>query len=243
MTVGLGLSDFAKGASYVMARPGLYKWVAAPFALTLLVLVAVAWGVYGIAAPGADAIASLLPGFLESLLAGVLKALFVAVLAVGGYVVFVAVAAMITAPFCEMLSEAIECERSGEEGPPFSVPTFLRDLVLGILHAVRRVSLFLLSIAAIFLVGAVIPGLGPILATILSGYVTVRFAAFDAMDAVMARKGWRYGQKKSFLRTHSSRTFGLGAAIALLLLVPLVNVVALPFGAAGATLLYLDVAE
>ena len=241
--MGKGLGDFTRGASYVVSRPSLYKWIAAPFVLTVFVLVGVAWGAWSIAAPGADAVAGLLPGFLSSLIGGALKALLVGLLAIGGYVIFVAIAALITAPFCEMLSEAIEVERTGHDSGPFSLGTFVRDIVLGISHALRRVMKYVLLVACIFIVGVIVPVIGPPVAAALSALVTIRFAAFDALDAVMARKGWTYSQKKNFLRAHSGRSFGLGAATAAILLIPVFNVLALPFAAAGATLLYLDVGE
>jgi uncharacterized protein involved in cysteine biosynthesis len=66
--------------------------------------------------------------------------------------------------------------------------------------------------------------------------MTARFAAYDAYDAVWARKGWSYRAKMAFLGRQRARTTGLGAAVALLLIVPVVNLVALSIGAAGATL-------
>jgi len=238
---GQGLGDFTRGAAFVLSRPRLYKWIALPFVLSLVILVAIGWGAWAIAAPGAAAVAAWLPGFLAGLIGGALQALLVGLLAVGAYVLFVAVAALITTPFCEMLSEAIEEERTGVPGPPFSIVAFVRDVVLGLAHALRRVILYLLLVASIYLVGLVIPGVGPIVATVLSALVTIRFAAFDALDTVMARKGWRYAQKKAFVRAHSGRSFGLGAATAMVLVIPIVNVLAFPFAAAGATLMCLEV--
>ncbi len=238
---GRGLSDFSRGAAFVMARPRLYKFVVAPFVLSLAILIAIAWGLWTFAAPGAAAVAAWLPAFLAGIVGGALHVLLLGVLAVGGYVAFVAVAALVTTPFCEMLSEAIEEERTGVPGAPFSVFVFVRDLVLGISHALRRVILYLLLVAAIFLVGLVIPGVGPVVATVLSALVTIRFTAFDALDTVMARKGWRYTQKKAFVKANSARSFGLGTATAAVLAIPVVNVLAFPFAAAGATLMCLDV--
>jgi uncharacterized protein involved in cysteine biosynthesis len=238
LALGKGLTDVGRGARYVAAHPGLYKWVALPFAISLVVLAVVGWLAWSVAAPGAEVVAGYLPGFLSSLVGGALKVLMIAVIGVGAYVLFFAIAALITAPFCEMLSEAIEVQVGGRQAP---AGNFARDLVLGIGHAIRRVLLYLFSIAIIFVLGLIIPVVGPIAATVITAIVTIRFAAFDAMDAVMARHGWSYEQKKSFLRMHSSRTFGLGAGVAALMVIPVVGALALPFGAAGATLLYLDV--
>ncbi|MBT8492608.1 MAG: EI24 domain-containing protein [Deltaproteobacteria bacterium] len=238
VSLGQGIADFVRGARYVAARPRLYKWVALPFLISLVILAVVAWLAWSLAAPGAEAVADLLPGFLASLVGGALKVLLVLVIGVGGYVLFFAIAALITTPFCELLSEAVEVEVSGGEAPAGNLA---RDLVMGIGHAIRRVLLYLLAVLAIFLLGLVIPVIGPIVAALVTIMLTIRFAAFDAMDTVMARHGWSYDQKKSFLQQHRSRTFGLGAGVAGLAVIPIVGALALPLGAAGATLLYLEV--
>ena len=80
-----------------------------------------------------------------------------------------------------------------------------------------------------------------VLAIAIGYYVTARFAAYDTYDAVFARRGWSYGAKMEYLARHRSRTLGLGAGVALLLMVPVLNLLALPLGAAGATLGFLHI--
>ena len=235
-----GIADVLRGAALVLKTPSLYKWLVLPFVLSLAILVGVAWFGYSLAAPGAEAIAGLLPDFLQSLAGAALKALLVVIIAVGSYVVFIAIAALVTTPFCEMLSEAIEDMQGGKPGPDFSLAQLLSDLVVGIVHGLRRVLLYLFSVVVLLLIGALVPVIGPIIALAITAIVTIRFAAFDVMDCVMARKSWSYDQKKSFLRSNRSRTFGLGAATATLAVIPVFGLLAMPFGAAGATLFYLE---
>jgi len=237
------LGDFFRGARYVLAHRRLYKWVALPFLLSLLLLATIAWGLWALSAVIIAFVVALMPAFLAVLVGGLLHIVVLALLAIGAYVLFFGVAALITTPFCEMLSEAVEEERTGVPAPPFSVGVFLRDLVLGISHALRRVFLFLVSVLAMLLLGAVLPVVGVFIAAIATAFITSRFAAFDAMDCVLARKGWRYKAKKQFLAEHRARTLGLGAAVAGMSWIPLVGALALPFGAVGATLLYLDVTD
>jgi uncharacterized protein involved in cysteine biosynthesis len=73
--------------------------------------------------------------------------------------------------------------------------------------------------------------------------VTARFAAYDAYDAVWARKSWGYRAKVDYLAEQRARTTGLGATVALLMVVPVANLLALSIGAAGATVAYLDTAR
>ena len=65
-------------------------------------------------------------------------------------------------------------------------------------------------------------------------------AAYDCYDAVLSRRDLPYEAKTAYLAARRGRTFGLGAAVAGMLLVPVLNLVALGVGAAGATLAVLD---
>jgi uncharacterized protein involved in cysteine biosynthesis len=86
----------------------------------------------------------------------------------------------------------------------------------------------------------VVPVIGPVLAILIGGYLAATSASYDCFDAVLARRLWPYRRKVEFLRSHRGRTLGLGAAVAAMMLVPVLNLVALGIGAAGATLAALD---
>lgn len=237
-----GLSDVRRGAAFVAARPRLWHWVAAPFVLVALLLGALVWLAVRFAGPLLDRWLGALPGWLGDTLPGLLSWLLIALLLVAGYVVFVGVAMILAAPFNEMLSEDIEAELTGAPAERFSLPRFVRDLVVGLVHGLRRVALYLGLSAVLFAVGLLVPIAGPPVAAALGALVTARFAAYDSYDAVLARKRWAYRDKGAFLGAHRARTLGLGVAVAALLVVPLLNLLALPLGAAGATIGYLDLA-
>lgn len=222
-------------------RPRLWGWVLAPAIVAALILGAVGFVIYDALDPFIASIASWAPDFLERWIAGFLRVVLVAVLVVGGYFVFFGVAALIAAPFNEMLSEAIEAELTNTEPPGFSLSTFTRDLFVGMVHALRRVAVYIGAIIAIFLVGLLVPVVGTLISIIAGAFLTVRFAAFDAMDAVWARRGYSYRQKTDYLRAHADRCHGVGIGVSLMMLVPGLNLVALSAGAVGATLLAIDV--
>lgn len=229
-----------RGARFLAARPRLWKYILAPAMLALAILVGVIWFVASRAERAITWIVSWLPDFLERWVGGALEIVLVAALAVGGYFVFLALAALVAAPFNEMLSEAVEEEVTGAAGSPFSIATFLRDLALGIAHAARRVIAYLFTIALLFVLGVIVPVVGPIAATVLAAVVSARFAAYDAFDAVWARRGWAYAVKIEYLRRHRARSYGLGGAVAALALVPGLNLIALSIGATAATLSFVD---
>lgn len=235
--LGRGVYDGVRGAAYLIGHPRLWGWVLAPAIVIALVLVALIGGIVGMLSAPIATVAAVLPGhFAENLL----KIAATIVLAIASYSLFISAAAVIAGPFNEMLSESIEEHETGEPSPKFSLLRFVADAAVGMLHAIRRVVVYLFVILALLVLGLVVPVVGSIAATVLGAIATARFASYDAYDAVWARRRLRYRQKMAFLRAHRWRTLGLGAVVAGILLVPGLNLVALAIGATGATLRSLD---
>jgi CysZ protein len=237
-----GTGDVARGGGYLLAHPRLLVWVVAPALITLLVIVAVVWGVLALADPAPVWVAAHLPPWL-SWVGGLLRVVIVVGLGVLGYLVFVTVTGLLAGPFCEMLSEAVEVEVTGRDAPGFSLSAFARGMVMGIVHAARRLLVYLATVILVFVLGAAIPGIGAAIGVALGGYFASTSAAYDCFDAVLARRLWPYRRKLDFLRAHRGRTLGVGAATAGLMLVPLVNLFALGIGATGATLAVIDLEQ
>lgn len=232
-----GVRDAFAGARFVLARPRLWKFVLAPALVTLAIVAGiVAGGVAVLGAPVA-ALVAILPGdWAES----VVKVLLGVLLAIASFSLFFGIAAMIAAPFNEMLSEAIEEELTGATGERFAVLGFVRDIVVGIAHAARRVIVYLFVMLALLALGVLIPVIGTLAAAILGAIATARFASYDAYDAVWSRRRLAYRSKVEALREARWRSLGLGACIAAGAIVPGVNLFVLSVGAAGATLAALE---
>jgi CysZ protein len=237
-----GTGDVARGGGFLLSHPRLLVWVVAPAVVTLLVIAAVVWGVLALTDPALAWVATHLPSWL-SWIGGLLRVAVVGVLCVLGYLVFVTVTGLLAGPFCEMLSEAVEEEVTGRDAPGFSLSAFARGLVMGIVHAARRLLVYLATVILVFVLGAAIPGIGPAIAVALGAYFASTSAAYDCFDAVLARRLWPYRGKLDFLRAHRGRTLGVGAATAGLMLVPIVNLFALGIGATAATLTVIDLEQ
>lgn len=233
--LGRGVRDVGRGFAYLSAHPRLWGWVIAPAAVTLVllgVLVAVA---SRLLTQVVASVTAHLPSWLGGAASWGLSIIVVIGLAVAALLVFVALAGAIAGPFCELLSEAVEVQLTGREGPPFSLVRFVHEVAIGVGHALRR--LIGAAFGAIFLFAlSFVPLVGTIAALVIGGWFAARAAAYDSYDAVLARRALAYRDKLAFLHTHRGRTLGLGAAVACLLLVPGVNLVALGVGAVGATL-------
>lgn len=228
-----GVLDGLRGALYLVRHPRLWKYVLAPLVVAAVLLAFGVGGALTLLSGPIAALAALLPGTwadnVLTLLAGV-------ALTIASITILISVAALVAGPFNEMLSEAIEEQETGAASPPFRVLGFVRDVVVGIYHAARRVFVYLLVLAVLLVIGVAIPVVGTIAAAILGAIATARFASWDAYDAVWSRGRMRYRDKVAYLRAHRWRTLGLGAVVAPILVIPGLNVVGLAIGATGATL-------
>jgi CysZ protein len=228
-----GVFDALRGAAYLVTHPRLWKFVLAPaIAAALLLVVAIGSVLHLLERPIA-ALAAVVPGSWAD---NVLQLLAGVILTIASVVIFVSVAAMVAGPFNEMLSESIEEHETGVASPPFRLLGFLRDLVVGIAHAARRVAVYLVVMAVLLVIGVGVPVVGTVIAAVLGAIATARFASYDAYDAVWSRQRLSYRDKISYMRTDRWRTLGLGAVTAIVLVVPGLNVVGLAIGATAATL-------
>lgn len=234
-----GAADLGRGFRFLAARPRLWPWVIAPALVTLVLLVAAIAGVIALARPLVDWATGWMPDAIESWGRGLVWILVVAALGLAALLAFVSVTGAVAGPFNELLSGAVEEAVTGVPGPRFSLAGFLRDAAIGILHAARRLLAFVAGALVVFAIGLV-PVVGTVIAAALGFWLAARAAAYDCYDAVLARRGLAYQAKLAVLARHRGRTLGLGAAVAGLLLVPLVNLVALGVGATAATLTLLE---
>lgn len=229
----LGVYDGLRGAAYLARRPRLWRWVIAPAVVAAVLLVLAVGSILSALGPPLAAVAAVLPGSWAD---NVLRLMAGIALAIASVSIFISLAALIAAPFNEELSEAIEEEVTGVPGPRFSLSRFVVDVLIGIAHAARRVFVYVVVMGALLVLGVAVPVIGTALATALGAIATARFASYDAFDAIWARRRYRYRAKVAYLRENRWRTLGMGAVVAVLLVVPGLNLVGLSVGAAAATL-------
>jgi CysZ protein len=229
-----GVRDVGRGLGMLRAHPALWKWVIAPAAVTLVLLIALIIGVVQLVDPLVGWLVTHLPSWLAGVASSLLTVMIVIGLSFCALVLFVALAGAIAGPFNEMLSERLEAVLTGQPEPPFSWAVFAREAALGVVHSIRRLISSLIGLVVVFVVGLV-PVIGTIAAVLIGGWLAARSASYDCYDAVLARRSMAYRDKLAYLARHRRRSFGLGAAVAGMLLVPGVNLIALGVGAAGAT--------
>ena len=228
-----GVHDGLRGAAYLARHPRLWMWVILPAILIGLILFLLIGGILAVVSPWIAAITSFVPGQWAERLIEIVAGI---VLAIASLSIVLSLAALIAGPFNEMLSEAIEERITGVPGPKFRLGHFLYDALIGAIHALRRITVYLFLMGLLLLTGLIVPVIGTALAAVGGAILTARFASYDAYDAVYARRRMPYKAKMAALNANLSRSMGLGAVVSALLLVPGLNLLALSIGAAGATL-------
>ncbi|CAN5435947.1 hypothetical protein BH11MYX1_BH11MYX1_41900 [soil metagenome] len=234
-----GAHDVSRGLAALRRFPALWKWLVAPAVLTLAILIAIIATIAHFLSSILAAIDAHVPAFIASITGALLTILVIAALAMGGLLLLATLAGVVAGPFNERLSEQLEAKLRGQPTPPFVLRTFLHEVARGAIHAVRRVIVAIAGTIVVFSLGFV-PGIGSIAALVLGFYFAARASAYDCYDAVLARQGMAYREKVGYLADHRSRTFGLGVAVAAMLLVPGLNLIALGLGSASATVAMLD---
>jgi len=229
-----GARDLHRGLTVLRRAPRLWVWLVAPALATLALFAGAIAGIAWLVHPAVAWAVGHLPHALAGVAGTLLTVVIVALLGFAALVIFTAVAGAIAGPFNEMLSERVEARLRGSEPEPFALGRFVHELGLGIVHAIRRIIIAVVAAIVVLLIGLV-PVVGAPVALVLGFVFAARGAAYDCYDAVLARRALAYSDKLAFLARHRGRTFGLGAAVAALLLVPGVNLVALGLGAAAAT--------
>lgn len=117
-------------------------------------------------------------------------------------------------------------------------PGQLKDVALWsqATDSLRDVSQLLLINAGCFLV-QFIPGIGTVLGVCGSYYFTCYTLGLEYFDYPLALRGYRRAEKLAFARRHRFHVLGLGTAVAVLVIIPIINAVFLTTAVTGAVLL------
>ena len=97
---------------------------------------------------------------------------------------------------------------------------------------------FLVGVSAGCLAVQIIPGLGAVLGVTAGYYFHAMTLGMDYFDHPQSLRGWRRSEKHRFAQRHRPCVLGLGTAVLLLALVPVLNAVLLTTSVCGAVLLH-----
>jgi CysZ protein len=147
------------------------------------------------------------------------------------FLLFFPIMSVIAGPFREMLASHTETLLSQDhsEGELSGLAIFFDVIQLLLLQ--------LVMLMAAFLVGWLVPGVGPFLSLV----ILIGLASIDLLDPALSVQGYRFSAKLHFLCQHRSLLLGFGLMSYVLLSLPLVNLLILPVATIGGTILVLAV--
>lgn len=233
-----GLQGPFRGLSFILHNPQLYPWAMFPVVIALALIIALgtlsvlylpalitlitghgtAW--YEIAGVVALQVLAASTGILLSLLIGI------------------GLAQPLSGFALEKLVRAIERELGAPEHP--NVPWW-RELIRSAAAAFWSLVPTVPILAFLFVIDLFVP-FSWVITFPLKIIVTGLAITWDLLDYPFSVRGWRLGLRAEWMKAHFPAALGFGIALALLFLIPCVQLLLLPSGTVGATWLvnYLD---
>ena len=214
-----GLAYPFRGLGFAFEHPDVLRWFVAPLLLGIGLIVgefyALSWAIHHYLADASWW--KVILAWISGLIAMVLM--------------FVSLQSLLCLPFCDTIAKRTEAHVLGTSPPatPFGA------MMMSILHALARISVYLIVLLGLFLVGLFVPFM-----TIASIFWTAAYVALDSFDYPATRRGWTFGQKMGLLKQHTGASLGFGVAAWIFALIPVLNLVVAPSAAVGGTLLFLD---
>jgi CysZ protein len=225
-----------KGMGFVIDHPRLLPLTLAPIATTVTaVLLLFSWAMQ-LAATLAHHWAGG-HGWLGRILFFLIMIFVVVPL---GYLAFTAILSLSAAPFCAALSDRVEHLATGRPIPNLGVGGTILEALRGILHALLRLTVYLVISVPLYLIGLFVPPIAPI-TMMLGMIVTSYFLAYDFLDYPLSSRKKGFAEKWAFVDENRAESLGFGAMVGLLLAIPALNMLVAPFAAVGAALLHVDV--
>ncbi|MGH9754889.1 MAG: EI24 domain-containing protein [Blastocatellia bacterium] len=216
-----GVRFFFLGMRTLIRNPVLLSLSLIPTLLTLVLLL-------GLAIAGAWIVGRLLGDTLGVEMRIVARILMFLLALLIAYFLYLPVARVLLAPFAEALSRRTHMINTGQAAPQNN-QGWARAMWEGLKLVMFQL---VIALAALALTVAFPPVGAPI-----GIAVAIFLGGLDFFDIPLSTRGLRLRKKLGVIWRNKSLALGFGAAAYLALLIPVVNMLALPVGVVGATLL------
>jgi CysZ protein len=226
-----GLKGPFKGVSFLLRRPSLWPLALVPAAVAS----AITAGLGTIAVLFVPNLVRSITGTTSSwygaLGVSTLVVLATAAAVVLGFVAGLLLAQPLSGPALERLVRAMEKHLGAPERP--KVPLW-RELARSTTGVLVGFACGLPVLAVLFAVDLIVPGSG-IVTFPIKLVVTGMMITWDLLDYPFSVRGWRVGLRIGWVKANLGAALGFGLALALVCLVPCLQILLLPAGAVGAT--------
>ncbi len=228
-----GIAAFYAGVGFVATTPRLWLRAAMPIASLLAVGSGLGLGGVWLSVRAADHLAGG-PGFLAE------SGHFLVALSLS--LVAVAIAAVVGLTLAQPLSSSAldglaQAQAEALHLPPWPVQSRGASLGRSLRSALVGLGAWLIATAVLGLVGLVIPGAAVVTAP-LELLASALLVAWDLLDYPCGLAGLGMRERLRWMQAHPGATVGFGLVGASFALLPLVGLLVLPFGVAGATRLF-----
>lgn len=227
-----------RGAGFILKNSVLWKYAAAPVAISTLLLGTAYYFLYTYFL---DVITGLTgqEWYWQIVYYIVVVALAIVLLIVV-FFLFIIVATTLAGPFNDLISEKTEQLVSDEyREEPFSALQLLKDVGRGVYHAVRLLALYL-GILVLALPLLLVPGIGHMIFTVITVTLSAYLLAFEYLGYPMDRRRYGFSEKRKFIRSSLTSALGFGLGTVAFAAIPIINILMIPAAAVGGTLLFLD---
>lgn len=223
---GWGIRFYLTGLRLLFRFPSLLVISVIPILATIILLIGIAFGL----AWGAGEVAAV---FSNSSLRSAIRLITFLLALVGGYFLYLPLARILLAPLSEGLSRRAHALHKGERlvGQDGS---WFRAIIEG----VKLVGLQMVLVGAAVVVGIVFPPVGLPVGSMLAIFA----CSLDFFDIPLSVRRMTLREKLRLVGRHGALSFGFGTAAWLSLFVPGINILLLPAGVIGATVLIAEIA-
>jgi CysZ protein len=216
-----GVRFFFLGMRTLVRNPALLSLSLIPMLLTLALLL-------GLAVAGAWIVGRFLGDALGAELRIVAQVLMFLLALLIAYFLYLPIARVLLAPFAEALSRKTHAINTGHAARENN-QGWARAMWEGLKLVAFQVVVALAALA----LGLAFPPVGAPLGIAIAIFL----GGLDFFDVPLSTRGLRLRKKLGMIWRNKSLALGFGAAAYLMLLIPVVNMLALPVGVVGATLL------
>jgi CysZ protein len=142
---------------------------------------------------------------------------------------------ILLSPVLAYLSEKVEVIITGNDFP-FNTKQFLKDVLRGIIIALRNMLIEVFLIIVIWAITFVIPILAPFTALLLI-VISAYFYGFSMIDYTNERRKYNFSESITFIRNHKGLVIGNGLIYHFIFMIPIAGAVFAPITAAVAATL------
>lgn len=228
-----GLAFPLRAFSLIVRTPKLLALSLACAAVTGVTLVGVGFGAWPLAHSLAGRLISGEGGWQHAASIGLGFVFFIVLFALGA----LTLPNLILAPLQDPLSEATEARCGDFTAPPFSVGGLVRGTLESLSHTLLRLGFMAAGLVLLFPLN-LIPAAGSVLYLVLSSTWSMFWIAVEHLSNPMARHLRPFRQVVGALRRRLPLALGVGAALYVMLWVPVLNFFLMPVAVVAGTLLY-----